>query len=1037
MIILASSLLDGAHLTLDPDQDTLLYDTASAQAANLRFITGGPDLGLVLLGKTFWLDGLSLANLSVQGTGLQTATIAFMDSLLVTGDGTALGYSDSYGQVIDLSASTGNNHLIGLGGGDLLIGGHGDDWLVGGSAKGGLVHVSQMDGIGAPTGSFRPGITADGRYVCFSGGWTQFGSADNNAQDIIVKDLATGQASNEHLSATGAFGLSGSSGGQISADGSVVVFASTSGLIPQFPLFQTVYASDPGSLAIEGVSEIGGVFGNGASFNPDLSADGQFVVFGSRATNFAGGGNSTVTDLFVKDRQTETMERVTTSLTGGDANDDCIGARISADGRYVVFASAATNLTATRTGTGKTDIYLWDNVSNGLLNVTGAAGGSDSSNNPDVAYDGGIGGIVVFETNKALVAADTNLQTDVYAYDIATAGFELISARRDGSGVTGGGQDAAVSGDGRYVVFRSFADNLVPGDSNGFADIFVKDRQTGAIALVSAPSGGQADQHGSSAPNISLGGEWIVFESSAGNLVATDANGGGADIFRVANPLLRAQLSGGAGDDTYVLAANDLVVEQAGGGIDTVRASFGYKLGANLENLVLTGGRNVAGRGNGLNNVITGNGGDNLIDGLAGIDTASYASAAAAVTVRLLLTGAQATGAGSDTLANIENLTGSRFNDQLTGDAGSNVLDGGAGNDALNGGAGSDIYYTDSSADVIVDVVADPGIDLVFAGVNWVLQAALENLTLTGTTATNGGGNSKANILIGNGIANTLDGFGGNDTIFGGGGNDSLRGGFGNDALNGGIGNDTMDGGDGSDSYYCNSDADSITEPVANTGIDTVHTGVTWTLQAAMENLTLLGISPLNGSGNSFRNVITGNGGSNVLRGAGGNDTLKGGGGQDILRGDSGDDSLTGGGGADEFRFDSLTGSDVVSDFGSGSDRVGIGRSALPVGNGDLVVDGGVMITGPGGFAATAELVILTTSLASLSPSAAAAGLGSASTAYGLNQQAVFAVDDGVSSAVYLFKSAGPDAGVSAAELTLLGTLSGAASTHLADYLFG
>ncbi len=1034
---LYSGLPDGTHLTFDPDIDSLFYDSVTLHAADLRFLTNGPDLGLVLGGKTIWLDGLTLGNLSTGTPSFQDGSIVFTNGALIVGDGTSNIFADGFGQFINLVGTSGDHQILGLGGNDTLVGGIDDDWIVGGGTSSGLTHVTRTGGLGAPTGSFKPSISSDGRFVCFDGGATMFGSGSNNAQDVIVKDMQTGLFSNEHRTSGGALAGSGSGGSQISDDGTTVVFHSFSGLVAG-AFFETIYATEVGSLAIEAVSTVGATFGNGASFDPDLSGDGRFVVFGSRATNFAAGGNGTITDLFVKDRVLGTMERVTTSLTGTDANDDCIQARISADGRYVVFASAATNLTAAETGNGKLDIYLWDNTTDSLTNLTGAAPGSDSSVTPDVAFGNGTSGIVVFETGKALVAGDTNLAVDVYAHSLATATFELISNSTAGAGIAGTGQDAAVSGDGRYVVFRSFGANLVTGDSNGFADIFVKDRLTGEIALVSAPPGGQGDQHASRAPAISLNGEWIVFASSASNLAATDANGGTSDIFRVSNPFVRATLMGTAGNDTYVPSRLDTILEAAGEGIDTVRVGFTYRLGSNLENLVLIGVADRNGTGNLWDNVLTGNAGNNVLNGGNGNDTAAYSTAAGAVTVSLLLTTAQATGSGSDTLISIENLTGSKFADQLTGDAGANILNGGQGNDTLFGGNGDDIYFTDSSADLISETGgAAGGIDTVFSAVNWTLQPTLENLTLTGTVAVTGGGNNAGNTLRGNSIANSLSGAGGNDSLYGNAGNDTLLGGTGNDTLDGGTGNDTQNGGDGSDLYYCDSSADVITENGTGAGDrDTVLTTVAWTLQPTLEDLTLIGNTAINGSGNSKDNMLFGNNADNVLNGGTGNDSLSGSAGNDTMIGAAGDDRITGGLGADQFRFNATVGADTITDFASGIDRAAISQSALALGDGDLLVEGGTTIAGPGGFASSAELVIVTLNLAALTATNAAAGIGAASAAYALNQQALFVVDDGISTGLYLFRSSAADATVSAAELTLIATLSDRFATVLADYLF-
>ncbi len=171
-------------------------------------------------------------------------------------------------------------------------------------------------------------------------------------------------------------------------------------------------------------------------------------------------------------------------------------------------------------------------------------------------------------------------------------------------------------------------------------------------------------------------------------------------------------------------------------------------------------------------------------------DTATYASAPAAVTVSLLINTSQNTiGAGQDTLSNIENLIGSGFGDNLTGDAKHNVLTGGAGNDTLRGwsgadsligGTGNDSYFVENSGDVVTEKFSQ-GTDNVSSTVAYTLLTNVENLTLTGASAINGTGNGQANVLIGNAAGNQLNGKAGNDVLDGKAGNNVLTGGTGND----------------------------------------------------------------------------------------------------------------------------------------------------------------------------------------------------------------------------------------------------------------
>ena len=177
----------------------------------------------------------------------------------------------------------------------------------------------------------------------------------------------------------------------------------------------------------------------------------------------------------------------------------------------------------------------------------------------------------------------------------------------------------------------------------------------------------------------------------------------------------------------------------------------------------------------------------------------------------------------------------------LTGNSAANVLTGGAGNDT----------YVVGTGDMVTEA-ASAGTDTIQSGVTWTLGANVENLTLTGTTAINGTGNTLDNILTGNSGANVLTGGAGNDT-------------------------------------YVVGTGDSVVE-TAGAGTDTVQSSITWTLGADLENLALVGTSGINGTGNTANNTLSGNTGNNVLTGLGGNDTYQysRGGGQDTVIDNSG-----------------------------------------------------------------------------------------------------------------------------------------------------
>ena len=214
-------------------------------------------------------------------------------------------------------------------------------------------------------------------------------------------------------------------------------------------------------------------------------------------------------------------------------------------------------------------------------------------------------------------------------------------------------------------------------------------------------------------------------------------------------------LSGGAGNDVYsVNSMSDLVIEAAAEGTDTVQSAVTYTLGANVENLTLTGTSSTNATGNTLSNALTGNSGANRLDGGTGADTMTGGAGDDVYvvdnTADIVTEGASA---GNDRVeasvsytlgANVEgltltgtaavNATGNSLNNTLTGNAAANRLDGGAGADTMTGGAGNDTYVVDNSGDVVTEA-ASGGADAVESSITYVLGAEVENLVLTGTSA--------------------------------------------------------------------------------------------------------------------------------------------------------------------------------------------------------------------------------------------------------------------------------------------------------------
>lgn len=392
---------------------------------------------------------------------------------------------------------------------------------------------------------------------------------------------------------------------------------------------------------------------------------------------------------------------------------------------------------------------------------------------------------------------------------------------------------------------------------------------------------------------------------------------------------------GGAGDDLYVVdSTGDVVTETAGNGVDTIRTTVTLTtLAANVENLILGGGNAINGTGNTLANVITGNSANNTLNGGGGADTLSggggndtyIVDVAGDVVTELAGEGTDLVQAGvSYTLsANVENLsltgngtftgTGNSLNNILNGNTANNTLNGGAGDDTLNGGAGTDtliggtgndIYEVDTTTDVITELSGE-GNDTIKSSVTFDMsgRANIENLTLTGSNAINGTGNSLDNVLTGNGVNNTLNGGAGNDT------------------LDGGLGSDTMVGGTGDDIYHVNVSTDVVTE-LSGGGNDTVNSAVTFSAAQGgtnqhIENITLTGNNAINATGNDSANILIGNSGNNTIIAGAGSDTLEGG---------AGTDSLTGGTGNDTYRMARGYGADTAIENDTAAGNYDIAR---------------------------------------------------------------------------------------------------------------
>jgi Tol biopolymer transport system component len=274
-----------------------------------------------------------------------------------------------------------------------------------------------------------------------------------------------------------------------------------------------------------------GTEGNSYAAYPSISADGRYVTFVSDSSNLVIGDTNGSADIFVHDRQAGQTSRVSVASDGTQANSFSRFSSISADGRYVVFDSEASNLVSDDTN-GYWDIFVHDRQTGQTSRVSIASDGTEGNERSWYqSYISADGRYVVFSSDATnLVNGDTNNEMDVFVHDRQTGQTSRVSVASDGTQANLLASADSISSDGRYVVFSTMANNLVSDDTNGDFDVFVHDQQTGQTSRVSIAFDGTDANGDSSDAFISADGRYVVFSSEAGNLVGNDTNDDG-DVF--------------------------------------------------------------------------------------------------------------------------------------------------------------------------------------------------------------------------------------------------------------------------------------------------------------------------------------------------------------------------------------------------------------------------------------------------------------------------------------------------------------------------
>jgi Tol biopolymer transport system component len=400
-----------------------------------------------------------------------------------------------------------------------------------------VTRLASTGNAGVGDGSSNVGsLSADGRFVVFSSLSQNLVSHDDNFfSDVFLRDRATGAIRRVSVDSAGNEANGPSFHGVISADGSAVVFISgASNLVAgDGNGVDDVFVKDLETGAVTRVHvDSSGLESDGPAYNlfwPDISADGSIVAFTSAATNLVPGDTNGFLDAFVHDLESSQTERVSVNSSGGQGNGDSIRPFLGGDGNRVVFESIATNLDPVDSFL-NSDVYLRDRSAGTTqivsVNPAGAPGtGSDgffnSSFNARISADGNCVAFASYAFD--LVPGDTNFRADVFLRDLSAGTTRRVSVATGGGQASDDSSFPSLSADGSKVAFSSFASDLVSGDTNQVRDVFVHDVATGETRRASVGTAGAEGEAESAIGNIAQNGQQLVFQTLS-NLVQRDDN---------------------------------------------------------------------------------------------------------------------------------------------------------------------------------------------------------------------------------------------------------------------------------------------------------------------------------------------------------------------------------------------------------------------------------------------------------------------------------------------------------------------------------
>ena len=684
-----------------------------------------------------------------------------------------------------------------------------------------------------------------------------------------------------------------------------------------------------------------GVQGNHDSWNANLSGNGRYVAFNSKASNLVGGDTNGERDVFVHDQDAGTTTRVSVDSSGIQGNDRSFDPSMSHDGRYVAFSSDASNLVSDDTN-GERDVFVHDQQTGETIRVSvnsNGEEGNDYSNDVTISSDGRF---IAFHSDASnLVVGDTNGREDIFVYDQETQETVRLSIDSSGAEANNDSFDANISGNGRFVAFKSLATNLVSGDTNGKWDVFVHDRETGETTLVSVSSDGGQGNATSFRPHMSYDGRFVAFESYASNLV--DGDTGRRDAFvhdRLTKTTIRISTDRSGGQpnhdsfsprissDGRFVAFSSRASNLVDGDTNGQEEVFVYDRYTGEMTRVAVNSSGVQGNGKSNNRSLSSDGrfvafaafAKNLVDGDTNNRQDIFVTEQAIVDPP----------ASCDLSLGYNVIHGTERNDRLKGTPDNDIIIGYGGNDRIEGMGGNDCIIGGEGSDRLI---GGEGNDILWGGEadNAVVYERRDRDRLYGEE-----GND---IMHGGGDHDHLEGGDDHDVMYGDDGNDGLHGGDGNDEMHGGSGKDRMEGRDGDDIMYGDAGDDTL---VGRDGNDYLNGGDD---RDRLEGGN--GDDEMHGGDGDDR--MNGDKGNDQMWGDAGKDSMQGRDGNDVMYGGTEDDDMKGGRDDDEMhggdhndRMDGDRGDDrMFGDDGDDSLDARDGEDHLEGGNGDDNLKGG------------------------------------------------------------------------------------------------